>query len=236
MNHISRHRSTAVTAILAAVGVLLAACGDAGPLDGLGDASRGWVYGDVSTSTTIAVVDGGAAGEALISASQVLWLNDEIADQASGTSSEVIAAVWQRQVEGRFVQASRAEVAAALPTLEFPTVVPADTIWVTSQLVYDLDSGALDLDTAAAFGMWRVEPYTVTEGRIMVLRVGVASDTAPPARSDVTPIVVPDGLSLGWTEAGLRYELFCRSTLSEDLCFEVADSFAALGDLLPPPS
>ena len=226
-------RRTATPAlILAVLAVVLAACGDAGPLDGLGEASSRFVHGDTSTSTTIAVADDGEGG-ALVAASQVLWLNDEIADQAAGNPSDVIAAVWQREAGSRFVQASRAEVASALPTLEFPGLVPADTTWVTSQLVYDVDSGALDLDTAAAFGMWRVEPYTVTEGRIMVLRVGLAADDAPAERSDVTPIIVPDGLSLGWTEAGLRYELFCRSTLSEDLCLEVADSFAPLGALPP---
>lgn len=219
--------------LLALVAIAVGGCGDAGPLDGLGDASRGFVYGDGTTTTAIAVVDGGSGTEGLVSASQILWLNDEIADQASGSSSDVIAAVWARRAESRFIQASRTEVATAMPTLEFPQLVPADTTWVTSQLVYDLDSGALDLDTAAAFGMWQVEPYTLTEGRILVLRVGFASDDAPPERSDLTPIIVPDGLSVGWTKAGLRYELFCRSTLSEDLCFEVADSFAPLGGAAP---
>jgi len=221
---------------IAAAALAAAGCGDAGPLDGLGDASRGFVHGDASSTTTVPVADGGSGTEALISASQALWLNDEIVDQASGSASDVIAAVWERRAESRFIQASRTEVAMAMPTLEFPQLVPVDTTWVTSQLVYDLDSGALDLDTAAAFGMWRVEPYTVTEGRIMVLRVGFASDDAPAERSDLTPIIVPDGLSIGWTKAGLRYELFCRSTLSEELCFEVADSFAPLGGSLPPPS
>lgn len=230
----SHRRTLTWPAILAATGLLVAACGDAGPLDGLGDAFRGFAHGDTTTSTTIALVDGGSGDEGLVAATQALWLNDEIVDQAEGTSTEVIAAVWGRQAGSRFVQASRAEVAVALPTLEFPSLVPSDTTWVTSQLVYDEDTATLDLDTAAAFGMWRVEPYTVTEGRIMVLRVGIAADDAPPDRSDITPIIVPDGLSLGWSKAGLRYELFCRSTLSEDLCLEVAESFAPLGTLLPP--
>jgi HAMP domain-containing protein len=229
-------RRTAATAILAILAVLFAACGEAGPLDGLGDAFRGFANGDATTSTTVAAVDGGLGAEGLVAASEVLWLNDQIADQAAGSSSDVIAAVRGRQAGSRFVQASRTEVATALPTLEFPSIVPEDTKWVTSQLVYDLDAGNLDLDTAAAFGMWQVEPYTVTEGRVMVLRVGIAADDAPPERSDVTPIIVPDGLSLGWTKAGLRYELFCRNTLSEELCLEVADSFAPLGSLLPLPS
>ncbi len=210
---------------------LVAACGEAGPLDGLGDASRQFVYGETSTTTTVVVeLASGVAG--LVATADVLWLNDEIADQATGSAETVIESVWQRRAASRFVQASRSEIATALPTLRFPAFVATDTRWVTSQLVYDPDSGDLDIDTAAAFGLWRVEPYTVTEGRLMVLRVGIASDGVPPEHSEITAIDVPDGLALVWTETGLRYELFCRSTLSEELCLEVAQSFVPLREVL----
>ena len=43
----------------------------------------------------------------------------------------------------------------------------------------------------------------------------------------------PDGVSLGWTESGHRYELFCRSEVSEQLCVEVAASWVPLAGLAP---
>jgi len=217
--------------VVAVATVAVAGCGASGPLDGLGDASRGFAFGGATTTTTIPVLDAGTSGESLVAATDVLWLNDRLANEAVGSATAVVAGVWERREGSRFIQASRAEIATALPTLQFPALVPSETRWVTSQLVYDLDSGGLDADTAAAFGMWQVEPYTVTEGRLMVLRVGFAPADAGAERSDVTPIVVPDGLSLVWTEAGLRYEMFCRSNLSEELCGEVAVSFVPLGGL-----
>lgn len=217
--------------VCAVAGVVLTACGPEGPLDGLGDASSGFVHGDLATTSTIPIVPTDQGLE-VVATDQVLWWNDELDDQATGSADSVIARVWDRRAGSRFVQASRAEIAAALPTIRFPEVVPADTRWITSQLVYDLDTSVLDQDTAAAFGLWRVEPYTVAEGSVMVLRVGAAPDDTPSSRSDVTPILVPDGLSLVWTEAGLRYELFCRSTVSEDVCFEVADASEPLGSQL----
>jgi hypothetical protein len=130
------------------------------------------------------------------------------------------------------VQASRVEIATALPTVRFPETVPEDVRWVTSQLVYDPSSGLLDADTSAAFGFWTVEPYTAESGQLGVLRVGPALDGIGAAKSDVVPIIVPDGLSLGWTNAGLRYEFFCQSSVTDAVCNAIVDSFVPLSDLL----
>jgi hypothetical protein len=46
------------------------------------------------------------------------------------------------------------------------------------------------------------------------------------------PIIVPDGLSLGWTESGLRYELFCQTSVPEAVCSAIVDSFVPLSGLL----
>jgi hypothetical protein len=46
-------------------------------------------------------------------------------------------------------------------------------------------------------------------------------------------VVVPDGISLGWTESSMQYELFCRSEISEQLCTDVATSAMLMSDLLP---
>ena len=214
--------------------VLASSCGEAGPLERVGEASSGWVTA-VTTPTTVAppvVIEVGNAD--LVGAGDVLWANDDIGPASPSSDPRVaIATVWDRQIGSRFVQASRAEIAAALPTIRFPEAVPDDVRWVTSQLVFDPASGLLDVDTSVAFGLWTVEPYTVENGRLAVLRVGLAPDGVGAAKSDIVPIIVPDGLSLGWTEAGLRYELFCRSTIPEAVCNAIVDSFVPLNGLLP---
>ena len=222
-----------LTLIVLALAVITAACGESGPLERVGEASGGWVTA-VTTPTTIAplvVIEVG--NEDLVGAGDVLWANDDIGPASpSSDPHAAIATVWDRQLGSRFVQASRAEIAAALPTIQFPEAVPDDVRWVTSQLVFDPASGLLDVDTSAAFGLWTVEPYTVENGRLAVLRVGSAPDGVGAAKSDIVPIIVPDGLSLGWTEAGLRYELFCRVTIPEAVCNAIVDSFVPLNGLL----
>ena len=211
----------------------VSACGDSGLLDGVGDVSRDWVQGATSTTTTLRVESVAGGLSQIVLARDIAWFNDAIEDQAGGAPQTVVAAVWDRRRPGeRFIQASRAEIAAAIPGIEFPRFVPDGVDWVTSQLVYDKDSGGLDIDTVAAFGLWSVEPYTITEGRLAVLRIGEAPPELAPMRSDIAPVLVPDGISLLWTEGGLRYELFCRSTMAEDVCWEVAESTVPLAGLL----
>jgi hypothetical protein len=211
----------------------LTACGEAGPLDGVGELSSDWIRGDETTTTTIEIQPAGIGFEALVRATDVLWFNDDIEGQATGSPAVVVTAVWDRRLGSRFVQASRAEIATALPTVRFPESVPSSVRWVTSQLVYDEDAGDLDVDTVVAFGLWQAEPYTLSEAQVAVLRIGVAPPETGPGRSDIVPFIVSDGVSLVWTDAGLRYELFCRSTVSEELCTEVAESSTLLSGLLP---
>ena len=219
--------------VLVVAALVLGACGEAGPLDGVGDLSSDWVRGDETTTTTIEVQPAGIGFEALVGATDVLWFNDDIEGQATGSPAAVVVAVWDRRLGSRFVQASRTEIATALPTVEFPELVPSGVRWVTSQLVYDEDAGDLDGDTAAAFGLWQAEPYTLSEAQVAVLRIGFAPPETGPGTSDIVPFIVSDGVSLVWTDAGLRYELFCRSTISEELCTEVAESSTLLSGLLP---
>ena len=216
-----------------ALSILLVGCGEAGLLDGVGDATRGYVEGDQTTSTTLVPVAAGTGDEGLIRAVDVKWFNDDIPNQMTGTSDQVVRGVWERELKSRFVQSSRAEIVAALPSIMFPDLVPENVEWVTSQLVFDETTGALDPDTTAAFGLWVSDPYQSDAARIGVLRVGRAAADLLPTRSDVVPIIVPDGISLSWTEDGHRYELFCRSDISEELCGDVADSAVPLASLLP---
>ena len=216
-----------------AFSTLLVGCGEAGLLDGVGDATREYVQGDETTTTTIVAVVAGTGDEGLIGANDVQWFNDDLPAQMAGTSEQVVRGVWERELNSRFVQSSRAEIALALPSLMFPDLVPENVRWITSQLVFDETTGALDSDTTAAFGLWISDPYQSDAARLGVLRVGEAAADLLETRSDLVPIIVPDGISLGWTEAGHRYELFCRSDISEALCVDVAHSATPLAELLP---
>lgn len=213
--------------------LLLVGCGDAGLLDGVGDRARGYVQGEETTTTTLVAVVAGTGDEGLVGAADVQWFNDDLANQMQGSAEEVVRGVWQRELNSRFVQSSRSEIATALPAIMFPDLVPETVRWVTSQLVFDASTGVLDPDTTAAFGLWISDPYQSDAARLGVLRVGKAAADLLPSRSEIVPIIVPDGISLGWTEAGHRYELFCRSDISEELCIDVAHSAAPLSGLLP---
>ncbi len=219
--------------ILVVVAALSAACGEAGVLDGVGDRTRAFVQGPTSTTVPPPVVDAGEAGEAAVGAGDVVWYNDQKNPQHRGASPQVIAAVWNtRTGNSRFVQSSRGEIADALPELKFPSIVPEQVRWVTSQLVYDEVTGTLDPDTSAAFGLWTSDPYQSDMGRIGVLRVGVAPNGTTGVPTTIESIVVPEGVSLGWTDGSMRYELFCRSEISEQLCTEIAESVRPLSELV----
>jgi hypothetical protein len=219
--------------VTATFALAAAACGEAGPLESVGDRAGAWVTAATIPTTTSPPVVIEVGNEGLVVATDVLWVNDDIGpEQPHDDPQTMIASVWSRQLGSRFVQASRVEIATALPTIQFPEAVPEDVRWVTSQLVYDPASGLLDADTSAAFGFWTVEPYTADSGQLGVLRVGPAPDGIGAERSDVVPIIVPDGLSLGWTESGLRYELFCQTSVPEAVCSAIVDSFVPLSGLL----
>lgn len=217
-----------------ALALTLSGCGETGPFERVGEVSAAWVTAATLPTTTAPPVVAEVGDEGLIGASDIIWANDDIGTAIPAEDPQgMIASVWTRQLGSRFVQASRVEIAIALPTIRFPEAVPEDVSWVTSQLVYDPTLEVLDADTSAAFGFWTVEPYTAESGRVAVLRVGGVPDGIGAAKSDVVPIVVPDGLSLGWTEAGLRYELFCQASIAEAVCNALADSFVPLSELLP---
>ncbi len=216
-----------------AFSAVISGCGEAGVLDGVGDATRGYVQGEETSTTSIVAVAAGLEDEGLIGATDVQWFNDDLPNQMTGTSEQVTRGVWERELNSRFVQSSRTEIAQALPSLMFPDLVPENVQWITSQLVFDEATGALDADTTAAFGLWASDPYQSDTARLGVLRVGEAAADLLVVRSQIVPIIVPDGISLGWTEAGHRYELFCRSDVSEELCIDVAHSAVPLAELLP---
>ena len=140
------------------VALIAVACGEGGLLDGVGDRSREAVYEGITTTTEY--VEGLDEDIGVLGASdarEIEWYNDTIEEQSVGAAQLTIATVWNRRTSSsRFIQASRAEIASALPQIQFPRLVPPEVVNVTSQLVFDQASGTLDQETSAAFGLWRM--------------------------------------------------------------------------------
>lgn len=209
----------------------LAGCSD--PLGGVGDLSRRIVHGDDETSTTTTTeAMTGAVLDLKGVNRDVAWYNDGL-DAGAGTLSreDLIRAVWERGGDqADFVQASRAEISAALPGIRFPRLVPGAVTDVSSQLVFDRQTGTLDVSTAAAFGLWGAEPYTVprTEGQVAVLRVGLRTlDTGQP-EGEILTFTLSTGRELAWVEGDYVYQLFCRTGVTEEGCFAIAESTTPL--------
>lgn len=226
-----RAASASLAVVLLGAGV--AACGQGGLLDGVGDRSRDAIYEGLTTTTQfLAGLDDDVGVVGAADAREITWYNDEIEDQAVGATQLTISQVWNRGKDGgRFIQSSRAEIASALPQIQFPRLVPPDVVNVTSQLVYDPSSGTLDVDTAAAFGLWPIEPYSLADAQVAVLRVGFDQGNVPP--DELVIDVVGLGLSLEWVQDGYRYELFCRESLEEELCSQMVDTMEPLATITP---
>lgn len=216
---------------LLAIALSSAACGDAGLLDGLGDRSAQVVHGDTSTTTSTTEPEQADAPLGSVRASDVVWYNDGIDDQASGEPSFVIATVWNRG-DGvtSVIQASRQEIAAALPGIQFPELLPDRVGWVTSQLVYDAASATLGRDTAAQFGLWHLEPYTADGGRTALMRVRPA--TGADTIGSIIPESTTTSLTLSWVAESFHYQVSCPAELAEDYCWQMAESAMPLSLLL----
>jgi hypothetical protein len=215
------------SAFVFAAGLVLAGCGHL--LQDVGDLSQKVVYGgttSTATSTTVAQELG------LVSLSdQVVWVNDALVIQAGVTREEVIHRAWDRgNGADPFIQASRQEVVVALPGIRFPQKVPQQATHISSQLVFDVQTGTLDVATSAAFGFWSAAPYTVAraEGQLAMLRVGVKATSDATEAGQIVALAVADGRDLTWNEGAYVYELFCRTGLSEEACFAIAESLAPL--------
>jgi hypothetical protein len=219
--------------VVVAFSLVVAACGEMGVLDGAGDLSDEFIYGGLSTTTTTTIPIVVVEGEVVLTSSELAtWVNDALPDQSSGSEQVVIAQTWRRGDAERFVQASRAEIAIALPGISFPAAVPDGVRWVTSQLVFDVASATLDADVSAAFGLWADQPYSSDEGRRGVLRVGAAAGTTL-IEGEIRPELRAEGFVMSWVGGAYRYELFCPSPTSEATCTAVAKSTAPLAAQLP---
>lgn len=217
--------------LLLAIALSATACGEAGLLDGLGNRSAQIVHGETSTTTSTTEPELADAPLGSVRASDVVWYNDGIADEGIGEASFVIATVWGRgDGVGSVIQASRREIAAALPGVQFPELLPDRVGWITSQLVYDVASATLGRETAAQFGLWHLEPYTVDGGRTALMRVRPA--TGADTIGSIVPESTTNGLTLSWVAESFHYQVSCPAELAEDYCWQFAETAMPLSLLL----
>lgn len=229
----SRTRSIAVLSFA----LLLAACSDTS-LSDIGARSSGWI-GDSGS--------GGTAGSEeslpqVVRAVEVDWFNDDLGSPvAVGSAEEVLAAIVERtESADRYIQASRLEIAAVLPGLEFPDIFPIEITAVTSQIVIGSGRDRLDDEVYAAFGFWTVEPYTKSRsvGQRGTLTIGgiqgesacerfaagavaaCTTETIGPHRT--VRIDSESGQTWVWADEAYEYQLFLRGALAGN---EVAADF-----------
>lgn len=234
--------------------LLVAACGEA-PLSGVGGHSSEWIGEPTLASTETTA----SHGPSLASVHRTEWFNGDLAPVGGTTPAEIIAGVYTRaRSSDPFVQATPAEIALALPGIEFPSQVPPEVRYITSQLVYDLSQLTLARDQVAAFGLWSVEPYTRSRsvGQQAVLTVvndpeglaAIASGMADTScaryidrQAQCAVATVKDlpaweladnlGVTLIWFSETYRYELFLRSGVNRTLAREMAESSRPLSAL-----
>ena len=241
-----------LAAVLAAVFVLTA-CGDA-PFTSLGQRSSGWIgEPTVVTTTTVATTV-----PVVVDARALKWFNDELGGGSLDDPAALKVAVFARRGGDLFIQASRAEIAALLPEIKFPTSTPYLSEYVTSQLVFD-ERGDLADDPVAAFGIWSSEPYTRSRSvaQMIILSVSVdpevAADVASPgadnscerfaARStEVCAVATVDGrpvwsleaangTTMVWFDGDYRYELFGRSYVAVEALQRMVVGLVPLSEL-----
>ncbi len=220
------------TVLIIVFALVVTACGDDGLLDGLGDRSVNAVHGETSLTTTTAEVIRAEAPIGSIRSSDLVWYNDGLKGATAGEPGYVISNVWSRG-DGvtSVIQASRGEIASAMPGVQFPELAPDSVGWVTSQLVYDVASGTLGADTSAQFGLWHLEPYSADGGRtaVMWVRPATASDNL----GTISPEVTQSGLVLSWVAESYHYRISCPTELVEEQCWKMAESPMPLSLLLP---
>ena len=222
-------------AAVAVLAMAIASCGDL--LSGVGDLSEQIVHGDKPPTTTTTM--GTSVDLRLKPVTDVAWFNDgrDVAT-ANLERDDTIVAIWldrnNRGAAGSgYLQATRREIARALPDVQFPQLVPQQITHVTSQLVYDTFTTTLDASTTAAFGLWAGEPYTAprAEAQLVVLRVGLATFSAGPD-DEILSFQVSDGQELAWYHDDYEYRLFCRRGISDEACRAIAESMIPLDLML----
>ncbi|MFP3916113.1 MAG: hypothetical protein ACLFWM_14635 [Actinomycetota bacterium] len=244
--------------LVAGLTVATAACSD-DSLAGLGGRSSEWI-GEVattaSTTTTTAPVRTRSAQDAE-------WINDEFgAPDPDLSGGRVLAAVFARSGDSsQFLQASRQEIVAVVPDIRFPSVLPVEARYVTSQLVIESRELTLADDPTVAFGLWSVEPYSRSRSVGQLAVLNASRDTDGVARAEegdpeeLCTALISGERTCGLEELGsgrvwrledeggvvhvwfadpFRYELEGMRGVGEELVHQVISSAVALEELLPP--
>jgi hypothetical protein len=240
--------------VLAGLALALLACGPE-PLAGIGQGASDWI-GEPTVSTTPPTTD---PGPALVPVGAATWYNESLTPVPGNTPTEVIAGVYARSsADDRFAQATPAEISTALPGIVFPSELPPDVEYITSQLVFDRTTGTLSTDQVAAFGFWVMEPYTQSRsvgqhGILDVAHDPQGSDLIEAGSADTSCGRFPShegeceetevgtapawilsnqtGRTLIWYGGDYRYELFIRAGLDPSLLGAMAESALPLQSL-----
>lgn len=232
----------------------LVSCGDS-PLESIGLRSSDWIN-EPTVPSTIAV---DTTIPRIVSAAALQWANEGIVNETVGDRDAMLAEVFDRREGDRFIQASGAEIAVALPEVTFPDRAPAGAEWVSSQLVFEND-GTLSNEPSVAFGIWSAEPYTRSRSvaQMIVMRVSndleAANELATGAAeatcsrfadraSDECEIITvgsretwlleeSGGSTLIWYDGPYRYEMFGRSFVPARVLQEMSGMMVPLSSLL----
>jgi len=244
--------------LLVTAAMALVACGDE-PLESIGLRSSEWIN-EPTVPTTVVV---NTTTPTFVGADELEWANDEIETPNVEDTETLLAEVFARRQGDRFIQASRLEIATALPDVGFPGMAPNGAEWVSSQLVFDNDGSVAD-DPSAAFGIWSAEPYTRSRSvaQMAVLRVAMDLVTATElASGEIEPscaifadrttdsceifsvgqrdtwlLTASGGPTLVWFEGPYRYELFGRSFVPLDVLRRMSGEMVPLTSIGAPAS
>lgn len=228
MGKMSGIRSAAAVVLV----TLLAACSESSLAD-LGDRSSGWI-GEASGGAIEVVSESGQPN--VVRSVEVDWVNDDLTESvASGSPEEVLAAVVARSPgPERYIQATRLEVAATIPGIVFPDLVPPEVVAITSQLVVSSARDRLDDEILAAFGLWTVEPYTRSRsvgqrGTYLAAALQQASacdrfaagavaacTTETVGNTQTIRIDAESGQTWVWDDDAYEYQLFLRGSLENN--------------------
>jgi hypothetical protein len=233
--------------------MILAACGDA-PFASLGQRSSDWI-GEPTIVTTTTVP---TTVPIVVSADTLKWFNDGIGGELLDNPEALKVAVFARRGGDLNVQASRAEIAALIPDIKFPSSAPYLSQYVTSQIVFDT-TGAFSDDPLVAFGIWSSEPYTRSRSVAQMVVLGVSADAVAAAEvaepgaeiscgrfadritevcavstiegRPVWSLEASNGTTLVWFDGNYRYELFGRSFVAPAALEEMVVDLVPLADL-----
>jgi hypothetical protein len=209
--------------------LVLVACSE-DSLAGLGQRASSWI-GEPEGGGPVQIDESGEP--AVVRSVEVGWVNDAISDSVvSGEPAAVVQSVVARTTgPERYIQATRLEIAAALPGLMFPDLIPPEVTAVTSQLVVAPSRDRLDDETYAAFGLWTVEPYTRSRSvgqRGTFTVTGLSAESACDRLAagavaactsetidgfDVVRIDADSGQTWVWDDETYEYQLFLRGSL-----------------------